>query len=35
MGDFLVIVFWKTAELVQLPLSEKKNVENLNWKCSL
>lgn len=35
MGDFPVIVFCKTAELVQLQLSEKKNVENLNWKCSL
>lgn len=35
MGNFPVIVFWKTAELFQLELSGKKNVENLNRKCSM
>lgn len=35
MGDFPIIVFWKTAELVQLQHSENKDVENHNSKCSL
>lgn len=35
MGDFPVIVFWKTAELFQFELSGNENVENLNRTCSM